>query len=84
VVHLPENRCKFFVYRKIKGLRPLRLYVVSVLTIHRYLENLSLNLSPKRRETLNFPPSRNELGGLGQSLAFPHDLNCQVSVGVGI
>jgi hypothetical protein len=23
----------------------------------RYLENLSLNLSPKRRETLNFPPS---------------------------
>ncbi|MEH1923898.1 HdeD family acid-resistance protein [Nostoc sp.] len=46
----------------------------------RYLENLSLNLSPCRRETLNFPPSRFGKGarGLGQSLAFPHDLNCQV------
>jgi hypothetical protein len=29
----------------------------------RHLENLSLNLSPKRRETLNFPPSY--VGGLG-------------------
>ncbi|MEH1794012.1 hypothetical protein [Nostoc sp.] len=46
----------------------------------RYVENLSLNLSPTRRETLNFPPSRFGKGarGLGQSLAFPHDLNCQV------
>ncbi|MEH1951248.1 MAG: hypothetical protein V7K77_30495 [Nostoc sp.] len=46
----------------------------------RYVENLSLNLSPCRRETLNFPPSRFGKGarGLGQSLAFPHDLNCQV------
>ncbi|MHC5595005.1 MAG: amino acid adenylation domain-containing protein [Nostoc sp.] len=43
------------------------------------LENLSLNLSPTRRETLNFPPSRvGKLArGLGQSLAFPDDLNCQ-------
>jgi ATP-binding cassette subfamily C protein len=45
-----------------------------------YLENLSLNLSPTRRETLNFPPSRvGKLArGLGQSLAFPDDLNCHV------
>ncbi|BDI19347.1 hypothetical protein ANSO36C_51490 [Nostoc cf. commune SO-36] len=28
------------------------------LTIQRHPENLSLNLSPFRRETLNFPPSR--------------------------
>ena len=37
----------------------------------RYLENLSLNLSPKRRETLNFPPSRVGKGvrGLGFSWA---------------
>ncbi|MBG1267894.1 hypothetical protein F8S12_16425 [Nostoc sp. WHI] len=33
----------------------------------RYLKNLSLNLSPTRRETLNFPPSRVGKGvrGLG-------------------
>ncbi|MBG1269366.1 hypothetical protein F8S12_24830 [Nostoc sp. WHI] len=45
----------------------------------RYLENLSLNLSPKRRETLNFPPSRDELGvrGLGFSWAFPHNVKSQ-------
>jgi hypothetical protein len=45
----------------------------------RYLENLSLNLSPTRRETLNFPPSRFGKGarGLGQSLAFPHDVKSQ-------
>ncbi|MBG1241390.1 hypothetical protein F8R90_09355 [Nostoc sp. NZL] len=36
---------------------------------------LSLNLSPKRRETLNFPPSRRGKGvrGLGFSLAFSDD-----------
>jgi hypothetical protein len=28
----------------------------------RYLENLSLNLSPKRRETLNFPPATSWAG----------------------
>jgi hypothetical protein len=41
----------------------------------RYLENLSLNLSPTRRETLNFPPSRVGKGarGLGLSWGFtPH------------
>ncbi|MEH2053444.1 aminodeoxychorismate synthase component I [Nostoc sp.] len=45
----------------------------------RYLENLSLNLSPSRRETLNFPPSRFGKGvrGLGQSLAFPHNVKSQ-------
>ncbi|MCC5615033.1 DUF3769 domain-containing protein [Nostoc sp. CHAB 5836] len=45
-----------------------------------HLENLSLNLSPKRRETLNFPPSRIGKGvrGLGQSLAFPDDGKIQV------
>ncbi|MEH2115726.1 MAG: zinc finger domain-containing protein [Nostoc sp.] len=49
------------------------------LTIHRYLENLSLNLSPTRRETLNFPPSRVGKGarGLGLSWAFPHDVKSQ-------
>ncbi|RCJ23184.1 hypothetical protein A6S26_01100 [Nostoc sp. ATCC 43529] len=46
----------------------------------RYLENLSLNLSPCRRETLNFPPSLEGKGarGLGQSLAFPHNMKSQV------
>ena len=45
----------------------------------RYLENLSLNLSPFRRETLNFPPSLVVKGvrGLGQSLAFPHNVKSQ-------
>jgi secondary thiamine-phosphate synthase enzyme len=35
---------------------------------------------PLRRETLNFPPSRDELGvrGLGFWWTFPHNLNCQV------
>ncbi|MBN3963579.1 zinc finger domain-containing protein [Nostoc sp. NMS8] len=49
------------------------------LTIHRYLENLSLNLSPTRRETLNFPPFRVGKGarGLGLSWAFPHDVKSQ-------
>jgi hypothetical protein len=63
------------------------------LTIQRYLENLSLNLSPKRRETLNFPPSLSSLReatptrrcanagkgvrGLGQLLAFPHNVKSQ-------
>ncbi|MBG1267490.1 hypothetical protein F8S12_14510 [Nostoc sp. WHI] len=42
----------------VLGLRP---------DFSRYLKNLSLNLSPKRRETLNFPPSRHGKGvrGLG-------------------
>ncbi len=46
----------------------------------RYVENLSLNPSPTRRETLNFPPSCFGKGarGLGQSLAFPHDVKSQV------
>jgi hypothetical protein len=54
--------------------------LIPLLTIQRYLENLSLNLSPTRRETLNFPPSRVGKGarGLGLSQAFPHDLNCQI------
>ncbi|RCJ16684.1 hypothetical protein A6S26_32935 [Nostoc sp. ATCC 43529] len=45
----------------------------------RYPENLSLNLSPCRRETLNFPPSLQGKGarGLGQSLPFPHDVKSQ-------
>jgi hypothetical protein len=30
-----------------------------------YLKNLSLNLSPKRRETLNFSPFPRREGGLG-------------------
>jgi hypothetical protein len=40
------------------------------------------NLSPTRRETLNFPPSLVGKGvrGLGFSSAFPHDLNCQVDL----
>ncbi len=44
-----------------------------------YLENLSLNLSPKRRETLNSPPSLvgKGAGGLGFALAFPHDVKSQ-------
>ena len=39
----------------------------------RYIENLSLNLSPKRRKTLNFPPFRVGKGviGLGFSWDFP-------------
>jgi hypothetical protein len=32
------------------------LSVISYLTIQRDLKNLSLNLSPTRRETLNLPP----------------------------
>ncbi|MBG1271838.1 hypothetical protein F8S12_38440 [Nostoc sp. WHI] len=49
----------------------------------RYLENLSLNLSSKRRETLNFPPSRVGKGvrGLGFSWAFPHNVKSQVNSG---
>ncbi len=45
----------------------------------RDLENLSLNLSPTRRETLNLPPSRVGKGarGLGFSSAFPHDVKSQ-------
>ncbi len=45
----------------------LQQYLTCLPGFSRYLENLSLNLSPKRRETLNFPPSRDELGvrGLG-------------------
>ncbi len=45
----------------------------------RDLENLSLNLSPCRRETLNLPPSRVGKGarGLGFSSAFPHDVKSQ-------
>ncbi|WP_375467313.1 16S rRNA (cytosine(967)-C(5))-methyltransferase RsmB [uncultured Nostoc sp.] len=44
------------------------------------LENLSPNLSPKRGEALNSPPSLlgKGVGGLGLALTFPHDLNCQV------
>jgi hypothetical protein len=47
------------------------------------MENLSLNLSPTRRETLNFPPYLVGKGvrGLGFSLAFPHDLKSQVCRG---
>jgi hypothetical protein len=46
----------------------------------RDLENLSLNLSPTRRETLNLPSSLVGKGvrGLGQSLAFLHDVKSQV------
>ncbi|RCJ35908.1 hypothetical protein A6V25_00915 [Nostoc sp. ATCC 53789] len=46
----------------------------------RHLENLSLNLSPKRRETLNFPPSRVGKGvrGLGFWWIFPHNAKSQV------
>ena len=45
----------------------------------RYLENLSLNLSPFRRETLNFPPSRVGKGvrGLGFSWAFSDGVKSQ-------
>ncbi len=48
----------------------------------RDLENLSLNLSPTRRETLNLPPSRVGKGarGLGFSSAFPHDVKSQNTV----
>jgi CheY-like chemotaxis protein len=47
----------------------------------RDLENLSLNLSPTRRETLNFPPSRVGKGarGLGFSSAFPDDVKSQIN-----
>ncbi|OKH41189.1 hypothetical protein FACHB389_05885 [Nostoc calcicola FACHB-389] len=53
----------------------------------RDLENLSLNLSPTRRETLNLPPSLVGKGvrGLGFSLAFPHDVksqHCRAPTGV--
>ena len=43
------------------------------------LENLSPNLSPKRREALNSPPSLlgKGAGGLGFVLAFPHDVKSQ-------
>jgi hypothetical protein len=45
----------------------------------RHLENLSLNLSPFRRETLNFPPSRVGKGvrGLGFWWTFPHNVKSQ-------
>jgi hypothetical protein len=53
------------------------------LTFHGMWKTSLLFLSPCRRETLNFPPSRFGKGarGLGQSLAFPHDLNCQMKNG---
>jgi hypothetical protein len=46
----------------------------------RDLENLSLNLSPTRRETLNLPSSLVGKGvrGLGFLSAFPHDVKSQV------
>ncbi|MBN3895983.1 MAG: hypothetical protein HWQ41_12170 [Nostoc sp. NOS(2021)] len=49
------------------------------LTFHGIWKTSLLFLSPKRRETLNFPPSRIEKGvrGLGFSWVFPDDLNCQ-------
>jgi DNA-binding CsgD family transcriptional regulator len=52
----------------------------------RDLENLSLNLSPTRRETLNLPPSRCGKGvrGLGFSSAFPHDVKSQNFVPISI
>uniref|UniRef100_UPI0035C93E87 SAV_2336 N-terminal domain-related protein n=1 Tax=Plectonema radiosum TaxID=945768 RepID=UPI0035C93E87 len=45
----------------------------------RDLENPSPNLSPKRREALNSPPSLvgKGAGGLGFALAFPHDVKSQ-------
>ncbi|OYD96647.1 hypothetical protein CDG76_07700 [Nostoc sp. 'Peltigera membranacea cyanobiont' 210A] len=46
----------------------------------RYLENLSLNLSPCRRETLNIPPFRVGKGVrvLGFWWTFPHNVKSQV------
>ncbi len=46
----------------------------------RDLENLSPNLSPRRREALNSPPSLvgKGAGGLGSALAFPHDVKSQL------
>jgi amino acid adenylation domain-containing protein/non-ribosomal peptide synthase protein (TIGR01720 family) len=65
----------------IPGQKRLVAYVVAQDSpdFSRNLENLSLNLSPTRRETLNLPASHIGKGvrGLGFSSAFPHDLNCQ-------
>jgi len=59
------------------------------LTFHSYLEDLSPNLSPARREALIFPPTlvgKGGLGvpsgdrgerGLGFSWIFPHDVKSQ-------
>ncbi|MBD2252848.1 CHAT domain-containing protein [Nostoc parmelioides FACHB-3921] len=50
----------------------------------RDLENPSPNLSPARREALNFPPSLLGKGvrGLGFALAFPHNVKSQVVASV--
>ncbi len=47
----------------------------------RNLENPSPNLSPARREALNFPPSLLGKGvrGLGFALAFPHNVKSQIN-----
>ncbi|MDB9374371.1 RluA family pseudouridine synthase [Nodularia sphaerocarpa] len=46
------------------------------------LENPSPNLSPARREALNFPPSLVGKGvrGLGFALAFPHNVKSQINL----
>ncbi|MBE9201148.1 MULTISPECIES: RluA family pseudouridine synthase [unclassified Nodularia (in: cyanobacteria)] len=48
----------------------------------RDLENPSPNLSPARREALNFPPSLPGKGvrGLGFALAFPHNVTSQINL----
>jgi adenine-specific DNA-methyltransferase len=48
-----------------KAIASLKVVVKAISDFLRHLENLSLNLSPKRRETLNFPPSRHVLGARG-------------------
>jgi len=54
------------------------------LTFHGICKTSLLFLSPKRRDTLNFPPTLPGLGvrGLDQSLAFPHNVKSQVIIGV--
>jgi tRNA pseudouridine32 synthase / 23S rRNA pseudouridine746 synthase len=74
------ERCQPLMGFLLSGLKPISI-PNSAADFSRDLENLSLNLSPTRRETLNLPPTLVGKGvrGLGFSSAFPHDLNCQNS-----